>query len=206
MSSCLAYSLGLYTLSSTPTTTRTRILTATLALIQRTPGSIAMSAIAQEAGLSRQALYLVFADKADLFVALLRYVDGKRGLVAELATIRDAPSGADALKGIIDLQARLNPDYKPLVDAFEILRRQDPAAEQAWRDRLDHRLAGARAVVTRLAAEGRLRPDLDHGAAADLIWTVTSVGTWDDLVTRRGWTASEYRERVFALLEMALIA
>lgn len=205
MSSDLAYSLGLYTLSSAPTTTRTRILTATLTLIQRAPGPIAMSAIAKEAGLSRQALYLVFADKADLFVALLRYVDGKRGLVAELAAIRDAPSGADALKGIIDLQARLNPDYKPLVDAFEVLRRQDPAAEQAWRDRLDHRLAGARAVVARLAAEGRLRPGLDHGAAADLVWTVTSVGTWDDLVTRRGWSASEYRERVFALLETSLI-
>ncbi len=40
-----------------------------------------MGPIAKEAGLSRQALYLTFADRADLFVALLRYVDGKRGLV-----------------------------------------------------------------------------------------------------------------------------
>lgn len=164
-----------------------------------------MGAIAKAAGLSRQALYLIFADKADLFVALMRYADGKRGLVQELADIRDAPTGVAALTGIVDLQSRLNPDFKPVADAFELLRRQDPAAERAWRDRLDHRLAGARSVVARLAAEGRLRPELDHAAAADLILTLTSVATWDDLVSGRGWTAEQYRERVSALLLSAFV-
>ena len=42
-----------------------------------------MGAIAKAAGLSRQALYLTFADKADLFVALVRYVDEQVGLVGE---------------------------------------------------------------------------------------------------------------------------
>ena len=178
---------------------------AALALVQRAQGPIAMSAIAKEAGLSRQALYLVFADKADLFVALLRYVDGKRGLVRELTAIRDAPNGVEALTALVDLQARLNPGYKPVVDAFELLRRQDPAAEQAWQDRLYHRLEGARAIAARLAAEGRLRPGLTPDDAADLIWTLTSVSAWDDLVTRRGWTAERYRERMSALL-MASVA
>ena len=91
MSTPLRYSFGLYTLSSTPTTTRSRVLTATLDLIQRVPGPISMGAIAKEAGLSRQALYLIFEDKADLFIGLLRFVDGRRGLVEEIAKIRDAP-------------------------------------------------------------------------------------------------------------------
>lgn len=165
-----------------------------------------MGAIAKAAGLSRQALYLIFEDKADLFIGLLRFVDGRRGLVAELAKIREAPTGTDALLALVDMQARLNPGYKSVVEAIEVLRRQDPAAEQAWEDRLYHRLEGARAIALRLAAEGRLRPGLDPAVAADLIWTLLSVATWDDLVTRRGWTAGEYREHLSALLLASLTA
>ena len=203
---CQVTSSGLYTLSSAPTTTRARVLAATAALIGQAKGPLSMGAIARHAGLSRQALYLIFQDKADLFIGLLRYIDGRRGLVDEVAKIRAAPTGLDALAALVDLQARLNPAYKPVVDAFEVLRRQDPAAEAAWRDRLDHRLAGARAVVGRLAEEGRLRPGLDPDVAADLVWTLTSSATWDDLVTRRGWSASAYREHLSALLVSALVA
>jgi len=190
--------------SSSPPTTRARILLATLALIQRGGAPLTMIAIAKEAGLSRQALYLTFADRADLFIALLRYVDGQRGLVQEQAKVRAAPSGVDALLAIIDRQARWNPDYKPLADAFDLLRRQDPAAQQAWQDRQDDRLAGCRVVVDRIRDEGRLRPDLDPALAADLVWTTTSIETWDDLVAKRGWSAQEYRRWTGELLLSAI--
>jgi AcrR family transcriptional regulator len=192
---------------SSPTpTTRTRILAATLDLVQEAKGPIAMAAIAKAAGLSRQALYLIFADKADLFVELVRYVDEQRGLVAELAKIRDAPSGVAALLAMVDLQARQNPSLKPLADALELLRRQDPAAERGWQDRLDARLGGCRATVARMQAEGSLKPGLDPDVAADLIWTITSLRMWDDLVAQRGWSADQYRERVTALLMASVVA
>ena len=165
-----------------------------------------MGAIAKAAGLSRQALYLTFADKADLFVALVRYVDEQRGIVDEIAKVRAAPTGLDALLGVIELQVRFNPGLKPLADAFELLRRQDPAAERAWQDRLQDRLEGCRMVVARLSAEGRLRPGLDPEVAADLMWTLTSLRTWDDLVAQQGWTAEEYRERMTGLVMAAIVA
>jgi AcrR family transcriptional regulator len=192
-------------MSSQRPTTRTRILQATLALIRRGDASLTMSSIAREAGLSRQALYLTFADRADLFIALLRYVDGQRGLVQEQAKIRAAPSGVDGLLAIVDRQARWNPDYKPLADAFDLLRRQDPAAQQAWQDRQDDRLAGCRAVVARIEAEGRLRPDLEPALAADLVWTTTSIETWDDLVAKRGWSAADYRTWMVEILLSVVI-
>ncbi|CUS46281.1 MAG: TetR/AcrR family transcriptional regulator [Pseudomonadota bacterium] len=191
-------------MSSSPPTTRSRILQATLALIRRGAAPLTMSGIATEAGLSRQALYLIFADRADLFIAVLRYADGQRGLVQEQAKIRAAPSGIDGLLAIIDRQARWNPDYKPLADTFDLLRRQDPAAQQAWQDRQDDRLAGCRAVVARIDAEGCLRPGLDPALAADLIWTTTSIETWDDLVAKRGWSAEQYRTWVAELLLSAV--
>ena len=181
-------------------------MAATLSLVERAEGPISMGAIARAAGLSRQALYLIFADKADLFIALVRYFDEQRGIMAEVEKIRATPTALEALAAMVDLQARLNPVLKPLADTFEILRRQDPAAEKAWQDRLDHRLWGARDVVDRLAAEGRLRPGLDPAVAAELVWTLTSLRMWDDLVAQRGWTPDQYRERVTALLMTAVTA
>ena len=192
-------------MSSTPISTRDRILAATLTLVERGEGPITMAAIANAAGLSRQALYLTFADKTDLFVALVRYVDEQRGIAPEIAKVRDAPTGIDALLAIIDLQVRFNPGLKPLADAFELLRRQDPAAEQAWQDRLNDRLQGCRTVATRLAAEGRLRSGLAPDIAADLMWTLTSLRTWDDLVTRQGWSGEDYRARMTEVLMGAIV-
>jgi len=189
---------------SSELTTRARVHEATLDLVKTATGPISMSAIAKAAGLSRQALYLLFTDKADLFIGLLRYADAKRGIVGELKAIRATATGVEQLRALIDLQVRLTPGYQPLLDAFELLRRQDADAEAAWQDRQRHRLYGARAIVERLAGEGRLREGLDHDAAADLIWSLTSPANWDSLVIQRGWTGEQYRERITDLLLSAL--
>jgi AcrR family transcriptional regulator len=181
-------------------TTRARIVRAALSLIEQGHGAISMGAIAKAAGLSRQALYLTFANRADLFIAVLRFADGQRGMVEERARIRAAATGREALLAIIDRQARLSPAYKPLADAFEVLRRQDDAAEEAWQDRQRDRLAGCRAVAERLAAEGAVGPGLAVDTAADLIWSATASTLWDDLVTTRGWTPTAYREQLARLL------
>jgi len=191
--------------SSSEPTTRARILQATLALIEGGATGITMSQIAKQAGLSRQALYLIFENKADLFVALLRYVDGKRGIVQEQARIRAAENGVAALLALVDRQARLCPAYKPLADAFELLRRQDPDAEQAWQDRQSDRLEGCRVVAARIKADGKLRDGISISAAADLIWSLTSSATWDDLVVKSGWTAAAYRRHIGEVLRLSLV-
>ena len=63
-------------------------------------------------------------------------------------------------------------------------------------------------------ASGGLRGDDDAGIAqafdgrgvlaADLLWTITSLRTWEDLVLQRGWTAAPYEERIGGLLLEAL--
>jgi AcrR family transcriptional regulator len=193
-------------MSSHPRTTRERILAAALDLVEQGQGQASMGAIAKAAGLSRQALYLIFADRTDLFVALARYVDERRGIEQEIAGIEAAPNGVDALLAMVDLQARDNPGLKPIADAFEVLRRRDPDAEKAWQDRLDYRLHGCRAIVARIAAEGRLRAGLKESDAADLVWTLTSLRTWDELVAQRGWSEKAYREQVGWLLLAAIVA
>jgi AcrR family transcriptional regulator len=184
-----------------------RILDAALALItRRGDADVTMAQIARAARVSRQAVYLHFADRAALLVALARHLDDTLGLPHEIQAIRDAPSAVAMIDAQVSLQARKNPALWAVARAVEAVRRTDAAAERAWQDRLDHRLTGCRAIVAQLAAEGTLRPDVDPTIAADLLWTMTSLRTWEDLVLGRGWSPEKYQEHITRLLLETLTA
>jgi len=184
---------------------KTRILDSAVSLIVRRGGAdVTMAAIAQAARVSRQAVYLHFADRADLLIALVRHLDEKRGIPEEIRKIEQAPTGLDAVRMMVALQARLNPALWAPARAVEAVRRRDPAAERSWQDRLQNRLNGCHAIVERMAKEGTLKPGLNPTLAADLLWTLTSLRTWEDLVLERRWTAAEYEKRLTDLVLDAL--
>jgi AcrR family transcriptional regulator len=186
---------------------KTRILDSALALIVRRGGAdVTMAAIAKAARVSRQAVYLHFADRADLLVALVRHLDEKRGIPEEVRKMEHAATGLDAVRMMVSLQARLNPTLWAPARAVEAVRRRDPAAERSWQDRLQNRLNGCRAIIDRMAQEGTLKPGLNPTLAGDLLWTLTSLRTWEDLVLERGWTAAEYEKRVTEVVFDALTA
>jgi len=198
--------MGKHAVSSKPeSNTRSRILEAAANLLIRRQGAeVSMADIGKAAGVSRQAVYLHFADRGDLFVALFRYVDEERGLVAEVERIRAAPSGIAGLRAMASLQARTNPDIWPLARASDAIRRTDPAVEQAWQDRLQDRHLGCKAIVKRLDREGSLRKDLSMNVATDLLWTLTSLRMWEDLVKQRKWKANEFEDQLADLLMRTL--
>ena len=178
-----------------------RILDAALALISRRgDANVTMAQIAKAARVSRQAVYLHFADRAALMVALARHLDATLGLPAEIQRVVNARTAVEVVEGQVSLQARINPAVWAVARALDAVRRTDAAAERAWQDRLDHRLAGCRGIVERLQAEGVLRPGLDPSTAADLLWTITSLRTWEDLVLGRGWSPQKYQAQVTRLL------
>lgn len=192
-------------MSSDEGTSRLRILRAALALITRRGGAaVTMAEIAKAAKLSRQALYLHFQDRADLLMAVVSYVDEQRGLTEHLQKVFDAPTGVAALREAVKVQARLNPSVWPIARALDAVRRTDEAAERAWQDRLARRLDGCRRIVARMRADRTLRKDLSAESAADLLWTMTSLRTWEDLVLSRGWSADNYECRLTATLLAAL--
>jgi AcrR family transcriptional regulator len=160
--------------------------------------------VARAARVSRQAIYLHFADRAQLFTAVVRHGDEQRGIPAAVQRVMDAPSGVDAIRTIVALQASLNPDIWPIARALEAVRRVDAAAERSWQDRLEHRLNGCRAIVARLAQEGTLRPGMPQGVAADLLCTLASLRMWEDLVLERGWTAKQYEACISQLAVAAV--
>ncbi|MEO5924768.1 MAG: helix-turn-helix domain-containing protein [Bryobacteraceae bacterium] len=181
--------------------TASQILEAASALISAKGGAdVTMAEIAKAAKLSRQAVYLHFADRAALLVSLARYVDEKRGIGEEVRKMREASTGLEALRMVVSIQVRMNPGVWAVARAMDAVRRTDEAAERSWQDRLTHRLEGCREIVMRLKKEGSLRAGLDVPAAADLLWTITSLRTWEDLVLDRGWSTQQYEKRVHQLL------
>jgi AcrR family transcriptional regulator len=185
--------------------TKARVLDAAGKLImKRGDASVTMAQIAKAAHISRQALYLHFADRGELMVALVRHMDEKRGLAQELQKITGAPSGAAAIAEMVALQARLNPSIWAAARAVDAVRRTDAAAERSWQDRLSHRLQGCRRVVARLEAEDNLREGLDPETAADLLWELTSLRVWEGLVLERRWPPERYQKHVAEILLEAL--
>ena len=163
-----------------------------------------MAEIGRAARVSRQAVYLHFADRADLMLALVQHVDEKRNLEAGLRRVQGAPNALAAIREMVALQARSNPGVWAVARALDAVRRTDAAAERGWQDRLQHRLEGCRHIIARLQQEGKLRRGLEASAAADLLWSITSLRMWEDLVLERGWSARRYKRHVSILLLGAL--
>ena len=121
--------------------TRERILDNALGLIEATPDEVpSMSAVARVTGISRQALYLHFPERASLLLALVEYVDEREDLPAEIAKVQGAPDGPAQVRAWAEMQARRNPRVAAVARALDQTRHADDPAATAWRDRTANRL------------------------------------------------------------------
>lgn len=165
-----------------------------------------MGEVATQAGVSRQALYLHFADRTSLFLEVSRLADSTARTPARQRRIDEAPTARVAFREAIALQAFLKPRLKGVATALDVLRRSDPAADGAWKEREHARLQRCEQVVQRLHDDGELASGWEVPTAARCFWAVTSQRVWDDLVMDQGWSTTQYRNHITALLEDALLA
>lgn len=194
------------TMSSGDPGTRRRILEAARELLEARPGAgVSMGEVAQHAGVSRQALYLHFADRTALFLEVSRVADATLRTPVRQRRVDEAPTARDALREAVALQAWLKPRLKGVATALDVLRRSDPAADAAWKEREHARLDRCEQVVRRLRHEGELLPHWSVPTATRCLWAVTSQRVWDDLVMDQGWSSERYRRHITALLETGLL-
>jgi AcrR family transcriptional regulator len=187
--------------------TRAAILDAARRLLEeRGYHGIGLGAIGREAGVSRQAVYLHFQSKAGLLLALVEHVDQQHDLAASLEPVLSAADGPSMLDAWVEHTASYTPLIRRSAMVLGTARRTDPDAEAAWQNRMADRRAGQRRVVARLAQEGRLARGWSIEAAADLIWTLTSIRVWEDLVIDRGWQRTRYVRHLQQVLRASLVA
>jgi hypothetical protein len=62
-----------------------------------------------------------------------------------------------------------------------------------------------RDIAGRLERDGRLAPGWTPDEAADLLWAMLSIRTWEQLTTERGWSTSRYVDRMQELTKRAFV-
>lgn len=140
-----------------------------------------MAQVAENAAVSRQAVYLHFPGREALLDALRAESPAAPDLDA-------APSARAALGLVIAAQSNADPALAVLAEP--------QAAAQA-------RFEQCRRVAGRFKDEGALAPQLSVESAAALLWTLTSPAVWRDL-TGLGWGPERYRSHVTFLAVGAL--
>jgi len=186
--------------------TRRRILEAAREVLEERGADLRVGDVAARAGVSRQAVYLHFGDRAGLLIAMVDFIDTSQGAVEFRASIAGAPSGVEALHRLVERLSGYTASIDRVAEVLEAGQDSDPELGAAWRDRMERRRAVARSIVARISREGDLAPGWTVESAAQMVHLVCMPGPWREAVRRLGWTREEYAERVFALLSGALVA
>lgn len=186
--------------------TRERVLVATWELIEERGAGVTVADAAERAGVSRQAVYLHFGDRAGLLLALVQYMPEALGFGTLLAHVFAAPTGVEMLRRAVEVHSTYSAKIDSVARALESAQYQDDALRAAWRDRMDRSRSAHRAIIQRIADEGLLADAWTVDDAADLFYTVTMQGPWRELTRELGWTAERYAENVTKLLLGSLLA
>ncbi len=180
-------------MSSKTIETRTRILEATVRMLEKHGGrGVRMGDIAKAAGISRQAVYLHFASRTELLVAATRYLDEILDVDHRLAPSRAAKSGVERLALYIECWGYYIPDIYGVAKALLLAQDTDEAAAAAWRDRMLAMRDGCRAAIEALHSDGTLASGWTPKIATDALWTMLLVPNWENLTVECGWSTLEY--------------
>jgi AcrR family transcriptional regulator len=187
--------------------TRARLLAAARELLERDGfDALTMAAVADHAGVTRRAVYLHFASRAELVAALFDHVGETEGLTASIERVWAAPDATAALQEWARHIARFHPQALAVTRAVEQVHRRDPDAA-AHRERyLSEQLAACRRLTAWLDDDGTLSPRWTVETASEMLWGLIATDMLERLLVERRWTREELADRLGVLLGEAFVA
>lgn len=186
--------------------TRAAVLDAVWHLLSEgDPEETTMGAVAQRAGVSRRALYLHFASRAELLLALHEHVDQELDLEASLRPVHDAPDAVAGLDAFVAHLARYHPRILPVDRALLRAGDADPDVAAVIAQGEGLWLEACRGITQRLSDEGRLAAPWTVDTAADLLWSYMFPETLERLTVQRAWPVERYGELLGVVLRRALV-
>jgi len=193
--------------AATAPDTRERVLQVARAMIaKRGHAAISLVDVANEAGLSRQSLYLLFGSRAGLLLAMVDHIDESSAGPDRLAALRQSLPPADAFEPYVRAWFEYLPVVLPVARALSAAATTgDEDARRAWESRMRRLRGGYTQMAKGLKAAGVLREGWTPEAAADWIYTLTHVDTWQHLVGESGWKPQAAIDRIVAVLSDTLI-
>lgn len=175
--------------------------------MERRPGkSISMGEVAKATGISRQAVYLHFASRAELMIATSNYVDEIKGLDQRLEALKAAPTAVERLEACVEVWGAYIPEIHGLAKALLATRDTDEATAAAWNANMHCLRELCREIVEALDREGSLAPQWSIEQATDLFWTMISIHNWEQLTVECGWSTRQFVEQMKVTLKRVLLA
>jgi AcrR family transcriptional regulator len=165
-----------------------------------------MAAVAERAGVSRRAVYLHFASRADLISELFGYVNEVEDLEGRFAPVGEAPDAVAALEVFARRQAAFMARVLAVSRAVEREAGSDPDAARHWEAAMRWRYETNRALIRRLDEEGVLAPGWTVDTAADMLLALVSNGVSATLLDEREWTPEQIGEHLALLLRSTFTA
>jgi AcrR family transcriptional regulator len=165
-----------------------------------------MAAVAERAGVSRRAVYLHFASRAELISELFDYVNEVEDIEGRFAPVSDAPDAVAALEHFAHRHAAFMPRILAVSRAVEREAGDDPDAARHWATAMYWRYETNRALIARLDAEGVLAPGWTVDTATDMLLALISNGVSETLLVDRGWTPEQIGDHMARLLQSTIVA
>ena len=179
--------------------TRLRILDAARRLfLERGYVATTIEAIAQEAGVAAQTIYVAFGNKRTILARLMDVsIGGDDQPIAVLERpepqrMRHEPDQrrqvrmlAHGIRGILERAG-------PIFDVMRSAAAADPQIAELYRRLQEERLRNMMRVAGWVAEKGPLRTGLTVADAADIVWTLTSADVHRLVTVDRGWPGEQY--------------
>jgi AcrR family transcriptional regulator len=187
--------------------TRATLLSAARAILEGDGfEGLTMAAVADRAGVTRRAVYLHFASRAELVGGLFDHVAAEEGLEHSLQRVWDAPDAAAALDEWAAHLARYHTRVLAVDRAVERVRRADEDAARHRERVVRAKLGSCRRVVQRLEDENVLGAGWSAESAADMLFALSSSDVVEGLTVDRRWSRQRLAEGLGLLLRSTFVA
>ncbi|HSK26476.1 MAG TPA: TetR/AcrR family transcriptional regulator [Jiangellales bacterium] len=186
--------------------TRRRVLDAMYRRLREAPAQpVSVDGVAQDAGVARSTVYLVFGSRAGLFDAFGEYLYERAGFHRIVEAVQD-PDPREHLRRSLRAASEVYAAERDAARAVYSMGAVDPDAMAGVAQRLEaSRAGGMDYLAGRLADAGLLQPGVSRREAADILFAVAGFDTFDLLFTGRGLAADEVAERLIHLAERSLL-
>ncbi len=191
--------------------TRRRIVEAGLRLfLDEGYVTTTVQAIAQAAGVAPATIYQAFGTKHAVLAAALELAvagDDTSVAVLDRAWVEEARRETDRgrrLRIVVGGAARIAARTAPVKEVMRDAAATDAAARDLIREDHEGRHRVQTALVDLVIGDGALRAGMDRRRAADTFFAIVNSATYELLVTRRGWTFSEWRGWMAEVVEREL--
>jgi AcrR family transcriptional regulator len=187
--------------------TRAALLSAAQAILQEQGfEALTMTAVADRAGVTRRAVYMHFASRAELVAALFDHVAGAEGLQESVRGVWEAADAAGALDEWAAHLARYHPRLLAVDRAVQRVWRQDPDAAAHRRRVVAEKLANCRRLAQRLHDEGRLAAGWTIESATDMLFALISSDMIEALIVDRHWSRERLAEHLALLFRSTFVS